>query len=36
MILKQREMDVGGMFNGGEGGGGGGGGAGKQQRNFIM
>lgn len=33
MILKQREMDVGGMFNGGEGGGGG---AGKQQRNFIM
>lgn len=35
MILKQREMDVGGMFNGGEGGGGGGG-AGKQQRNFIM
>lgn len=31
-------MDVGGMFNGGEGGGAGeeGGGAGKQQGNFIM
>lgn len=35
MILKQREMDVGGMFNGGEGGGRVGG-AGKQQGNFIM
>lgn len=33
MILKQREMDVGGMLNGG---GGEERGAGKQQGNFIM